>query len=325
MIKKHIKNDNFDVEFLGHSASGIKKIDPSNPELKMKDLVSANTLAQYANRKDAVDALFKWLRNGPNDPKIEKALVKMGQNLGRVLERLTNWSYWKNTEEVFIGGGLSEGVSGDILIREAKSYLSKNKENSIELKKIHYHPSVAGLIGTTYFLPQKVRGDTILAVDLGGGNLRTGLITSTPNMKETLVHYTNLLNWRTLDLDKKSLVDLIVQEVLDCLKVGKQLDIKISEYGGIAIPALLDDEGFITGKDRNLPGDWTKTDFHMPSIIENKIKERGFKPMKFIAQNDVVCQGLSELPFMQDVKEWGILTVGTGLGNARFRTHKTRF
>jgi hypothetical protein len=34
--------------------------------------------------------------------------------------------------------------------------------------------------------------------------------------------------------------------------------------------------------------------------------------------NDAVVQGLSEVPFMQDVKYWGILTIGTGLGNARF-------
>ena len=34
--------------------------------------------------------------------------------------------------------------------------------------------------------------------------------------------------------------------------------------------------------------------------------------------NDGVVQGLSEMPFMQDYKRWGVLTIGTGLGNARF-------
>ena len=34
--------------------------------------------------------------------------------------------------------------------------------------------------------------------------------------------------------------------------------------------------------------------------------------------NDAVVQGLSQLPFMQDHKHWGVLTIGTGLGNARF-------
>jgi len=31
-------------------------------------------------------------------------------------------------------------------------------------------------------------------------------------------------------------------------------------------------------------------------------------------------QGLSELAFQTDVESWGALTIGTGLGNAHFRT-----
>ena len=38
--------------------------------------------------------------------------------------------------------------------------------------------------------------------------------------------------------------------------------------------------------------------------------------------NDAVVQGLSELPFMQDVKHWGVLTIGTGLGNAHFTNRR---
>jgi len=33
-------------------------------------------------------------------------------------------------------------------------------------------------------------------------------------------------------------------------------------------------------------------------------------------------QGLSELPFMQDVKRWAVLTIGTGLGNASYRNKR---
>ena len=35
-----------------------------------------------------------------------------------------------------------------------------------------------------------------------------------------------------------------------------------------------------------------------------------------LMHNDAVVQGLSEVPFMQDVRRWGILTIGTGLGIA---------
>jgi len=34
--------------------------------------------------------------------------------------------------------------------------------------------------------------------------------------------------------------------------------------------------------------------------------------------NDAVVQGLSEVPNMEDVRHWGVMTIGTGLGNARF-------
>jgi len=30
----------------------------------------------------------------------------------------------------------------------------------------------------------------------------------------------------------------------------------------------------------------------------------------------------TDLPFMQDIRHWGVLTIGTGLGNARF-TNRT--
>ena len=41
-----------------------------------------------------------------------------------------------------------------------------------------------------------------------------------------------------------------------------------------------------------------------------------------LMHNDAVVQGLSEVPFMQDVEHWGALTIGTGLGNARFTNRK---
>ena len=34
--------------------------------------------------------------------------------------------------------------------------------------------------------------------------------------------------------------------------------------------------------------------------------------------------GLSEIPFMEDMRHWGILTIGTGLGNARFSRRTPR-
>ena len=48
------------------------------------------------------------------------------------------------------------------------------------------------------------------------------------------------------------------------------------------------------------------------------IPQIGKHDTSVLMHNDGVVQGLSEIPFMQDYKRWGILTIGTGLGNARF-------
>lgn len=42
-----------------------------------------------------------------------------------------------------------------------------------------------------------------------------------------------------------------------------------------------------------------------------------------LMHNDAVVQGLSEAPSMLNVTHWGVLTIGTGLGNARFTNRTT--
>ena len=34
------------------------------------------------------------------------------------------------------------------------------------------------------------------------------------------------------------------------------------------------------------------------------------------------CRGFPKFPYMQDVERWGVLTIGTGLGNARFTNRR---
>jgi predicted NBD/HSP70 family sugar kinase len=41
-----------------------------------------------------------------------------------------------------------------------------------------------------------------------------------------------------------------------------------------------------------------------------------------VMHNDAVVQGLSEVPFMQDVAKWMVFTIGTGLGNALFTNRR---
>jgi hypothetical protein len=53
-------------------------------------------------------------------------------------------------------------------------------------------------------------------------------------------------------------------------------------------------------------------------LLVEAIPTIGEHETSVLMHNDAVVQGLSEVPFMQDVTHWGALTIGTGLGNVRF-------
>ncbi len=55
-----------------------------------------------------------------------------------------------------------------------------------------------------------------------------------------------------------------------------------------------------------------------PLALHEAIPTIGEDETVILLHNDAVVQGLSEAPFMRDVTRWGVLTIGTGLGNACF-------
>ena len=62
--------------------------------------------------------------------------------------------------------------------------------------------------------------------------------------------------------------------------------------------------------------------FNLPASLAEAIPQIGGHDTAVLMHNDGVAQGLSEVPFMQDVDHWGVLTIGTGLGNARFTNRR---
>jgi hypothetical protein len=69
---------------------------------------------------------------------------------------------------------------------------------------------------------------------------------------------------------------------------------------------------------RTTPGNWerSKSNLPLPMIDEQETS--------LVLHNNAIVQGLSELPFTQDVQHWGVLTIGTSLANARSRTAAER-
>jgi hypothetical protein len=65
-------------------------------------------------------------------------------------------------------------------------------------------------------------------------------------------------------------------------------------------------------------GNWESSRFNLPATLFEAIPRIGEFETTIVMHNDAVVQGLSEVPAMQDVRRWGIFTIGTGLGNALF-------
>src|SRR5258708_39848336 len=62
--------------------------------------------------------------------------------------------------------------------------------------------------------------------------------------------------------------------------------------------------------------------FNLPASLVEAIPEIGDHDTAVLMHNDGVAEGLCEAPFMQDVERGGVLTIGTGLGNARFTNRR---
>jgi predicted NBD/HSP70 family sugar kinase len=99
-------------------------------------------------------------------------------------------------------------------------------------------------------------------------------------------------------------------------------DLKLAPLIGIGCPGRIEVDGSIDRGAQNLPGNWESPKFNLPAALIEAIPTIGSDDTSIIMHNDAVVQGLSEVPFMQDVERWGVLTIGTGLGNARFTNRK---
>ena len=127
--------------------------------------------------------------------------------------------------------------------------------------------------------------------------------------------------WRHRDEKKLKREDAVEQlaGMLESLitRAGKE-DLRLAPFIGIGCPGIIDAEGTIDRGAQNLPGNWESNRFNLPQSLHKAIPTIGEHETVILLHNDAVVQGLSETPFMTDVKHWGVLTVGTGLGNARF-------
>jgi predicted NBD/HSP70 family sugar kinase len=249
------------------------------------------------------------------------------QGLARVVRRLLRTKEWRDTQRVVLGGGLSANRFTAIAIARAELLL-REAEIDIELRPIRHDPDEAGLIGAVHLAPSWLFSghDSILAVDIGGTNMRAGIVEMNVKKREDLskASVRRFELWRHADeeLDREKAIDGLVAMLEDLIGDAEKQELRLAPFIGIGCPGEITEAGGIETGAQNLPGNWESRRFNLPAALREAIPHIAGADTAIVLHNDAVVQGLSQLPFMQDVERWGVLTVGTGLGNARFTNRK---
>jgi hypothetical protein len=254
---------------------------------------------------------------------VHSAIEEFAQELAYVTRRFLKTKAWAKTECIVVGGGFRDSRFGELAIARTEIIL-KDEGFGVDMVPIRYHPDDAGLIGALHLAPSWIfeAHDSILAVDIGGTNIRCGVVETgwkkAPDLSKASVWKSEL--WRHADDEptREGAVKRLVKMLRGLIEQTEVEGLRLAPFIGIACPGVIDEDGGIEKGAQNLPGNWESSKFNLPVSLVEAIPLIGEHDTAVLMHNDGVVQGLSEVPFMQHVARWGVLTIGTGLGNARF-------
>jgi predicted NBD/HSP70 family sugar kinase len=258
---------------------------------------------------------------------VHGAIEEFAKELAYVTSRFLKTKSWADTERIVVGGGFRQSRVGELAIART-DVLLKADGFPVDLVPIRFDPDDAGLIGCLHLAPSWIfEGyDSILAVDIGGTNIRCGVVETrwkkAPDLSKASVWRSEL--WRHADDEptREGAVKRLVKMLKGLITEAEAEGLKLAPFIGIACPGVINDDGSIAKGAQNLPGNWESSKFNLPASLMEAIPEISGHDTAVLMHNDGVAQGLSEAPFMQDIDRWGVLTIGTGLGNARFSNRR---
>jgi hypothetical protein len=258
---------------------------------------------------------------------VHGAIEEFSQEFAAVIRRFLRLKCWKEAERIVVGGGLRQSRIGELAIGRT-AVLLKGDGHEIDLQPIRHDPDHAGLIGSVQLVPGWIFAghDSILAVDIGGSNIRTGIVELRNRKKQAFADATvgRFELWRHAEDSPKreDAVERLIGMLKSLVKGAEKDGLKLAPFIGVGCPGVIEADGSIDRGGQNLPGNWEHKSFNLPALLREGIPRIGEHDTVVVMHNDAVVQGLSELPFMQDVTHWGVLTIGTGLGNACFTNRK---
>jgi hypothetical protein len=131
---------------------------------------------------------------------IHSAIESFAQELAAVTQRFLKLKGWKQAERLVMGGGMTGSRVGELSVGRA-SVILKAEKVKVDIATIRNEPDHAGLLGAAHLAPAWIfKGhDASLAVDIGGTNIRAGLLELNLKRDSTLAKARVLKHelWRT--------------------------------------------------------------------------------------------------------------------------------
>lgn len=259
---------------------------------------------------------------------VHTVVEEFASELAAVVRRFMRLPSWAGTERIVIGGGLIASRIGELAMGRAAVILAGDGA-AVKLCAITNDPDEAGLIGAVQLAPTWVMAghDAILAIDIGGTNVRCGVVELNLG-KRGVIEEADVWkrgHWRHFDdkPNREEAIERMAQMVVKLIERAAHDKIKLAPFMGIGCPGLIDGNGTILKGGQNLPGNWEGKDFNLATALLAHLPRIDGHEIFIQIHNDAVVQGLSEVPNMKDVKHWGVMTIGTGLGNARFTNRQS--
>jgi hypothetical protein len=273
------------------------------------------------SKKELADELAKGVPEAAG--LVQSAVEEFAQQFSSVIRRFLKLKEWRGTECIVVGGGFRGSRVGELCVART-ALLLKSEGETVDLELIHNDPDEAGLLGAAHLLPAwMLKGhEGILAVDIGGTNIRAGVVDlnlkKAPDLVKAKVVKSVIWHHADEKIDRDGAVRRLV-EMLDELRTwSKKEKLVLAPVVGIGCPGIIQEDGSIDRGGQNLPGNWESSRFNLPRAIRERIEQIGGQETMVVMHNDAVVQGLSEMPHMKKRKHWAALTIGTGLGNARY-------
>ncbi|HEY8579802.1 MAG TPA: ROK family protein [Beijerinckiaceae bacterium] len=252
------------------------------------------------------------------------AVEEFATELASVIRRFLKEKGWEKTERIVVGGGMRGGRIGELAIGRA-GVLLKTDGARVDLEPVRQAPDDAGLIGAAHLTPRwTLKGyDALLAVDIGGTNIRAGVVTLNTGKRSDFsrAEVWKSKIWRHADDEpsRTAAVEKLVKMLRGLIDQALDSKLALAPFIGVGCPGVIAPDGSIERGGQNLPGgNWESERFNLPALLYKAIPEIDDEETHIVMHNDAVVQGLSQIPFMTDVSRWGVVTIGTGLGNARF-------